>query len=90
MHYTTVSVGLVEGHETQGIDDAIAQGLEALSKEIGGPVELVNVAFAPVSAPAHSLAGSKLCVTVMAKPYQPPLVPLRVVPETFIEKFARH
>lgn len=65
MHYTTVSVGLAEGHEPQGIDDAIGQGLEALSKEIGGPVELVNVVPVPI--------GDKLGMVIMAKPYEPPM-----------------
>jgi hypothetical protein len=65
MHYTTVSVGLVEGHEAEGIDNAIGQGLEALSKEIGGPVELVSVVPVPAS--------DKLCMVIMAKPYEPPI-----------------
>lgn len=70
MHYTTVTVGLVAGHEAQDIDDAIAQGLEALSKEINGPVELVNVV--PIRLP--SFPTSSMCLTIMAKPYQPPIM----------------
>jgi hypothetical protein len=66
MHYTTVTVGLVAGHEKDGINDAIAQGLNELKEEINGTIELelVNV--------AHVVIGEKLCVTILAKPYQPP------------------
>jgi len=63
MYYTTVSVGLVEGHEKDGINDAIAQGLTELQEEVNGTVELVNV--------AHVVIGGKLCVTVMARQYKP-------------------
>jgi hypothetical protein len=63
MHYTTVSVDLTGGYEEQCIDGAIGQGLEALSKEINGPVELVSVVPVPI--------GEKLYVTVLAKPYLP-------------------
>ena len=63
MLYTTVTVGLVTGQEAEGINTAIAQGCKDLLEEIGGPVELVNVAIIPVSGGA--------CVTVLAKPYQP-------------------
>ena len=61
MYYTTVSVGLIEGQEAQGINDAIEQGLKELSEEVKGPVELVNV--------VPMVIGEKLCLTVMAKPY---------------------
>jgi len=64
MRYITVTLNFVEGHEAQGIDDAIAQGLNDLSAEIGGQsVELVNV--------SSVLIREKLCVTVMARPYIP-------------------
>jgi len=63
MHYTTVTVELVEGHEKDGINDAIAQGLNELKEEINGPVELVNMAYVVI--------GEKLCVTVLARPYKP-------------------
>jgi hypothetical protein len=68
MHYTTVSVGLVEGHEIEGINEAIKQGLTELSDEISGPVELASVAYVPI--------GEDLYVTVLAKKYFPPIVPL--------------
>lgn len=63
MHYTTVSVVLVEGHETQGINDAIAHGLKELSEEINGPVELVNIIPVPLCCDGTYLI-------VLAKPYQ--------------------
>ena len=64
MRYITVTLGFVEGHEAQGIDDAIAQGLNDLSAEIDGQaVELVNV--------SSVLIRERLCVTVMARPYIP-------------------
>jgi hypothetical protein len=62
MHYTTVLVGIVEGHEAQGINDAIEQGLKELSEEVKGPVELVNVVPVPIP--------NLLCMIVFAKPYQ--------------------
>jgi len=65
MLYTTVTVGLVVGHEAEGINTAIAQGCNNLLEEVGGPVELVNVSLMPISGGA--------CVTVLAKPYQAPV-----------------
>jgi len=63
MHYTTVTVGLVEGHEKDGINDAIAQGLNELQEEVNGPVMLVNVVPVPLS--------SGLSLVIMAVPYRP-------------------
>jgi len=65
MLYTTVTVGLVAGQEAEGINTAIAQGCNNLLEEVGGPVELVSVCLMPISGGA--------CVTVLAKPYQPPI-----------------
>jgi hypothetical protein len=66
MHYTTVTVGLVEGHETEGINGAIAQGLNELSQEVNGPIELVNVVPVP-------MPDGKLCFIIMARQYEPPM-----------------
>lgn len=68
MHYTIIDTAFIEGQECQCIDDAIIRGCNALSKEIGGAVELAGVStlLVPGTAP-------KIFVTVMAKPYEPPV-----------------
>lgn len=66
-HFTTLALGLVEGHEREAIDEAIAQGCTDLSEEISGPVELVSVSSVLLPGDPY-----KLCVTVIARPYQPP------------------
>lgn len=67
MRYTTVLIDLLNitiGEEDKAVINAISKALKTLSEEIGGnPVELVNVAYVVVN--------SKLCVTVLARPYQP-------------------
>lgn len=65
MHYTTVLVGFVEGHEHKGMNDAIALGLDELAEEVKGPVELVNVIPVP--------AGQQICLIIMAKACVPVL-----------------
>jgi len=66
MLYTTVSVGLGEGHEIEGINGAIAQGLNELSGEISAPVELVNVVHVPAQ-------DGRDYLIIMAKLYEPPV-----------------
>jgi hypothetical protein len=76
MHYTTVTVDILVPEDAsveQAIDDAIMGGLKTLSEEINGPVELVNVVPVPVP--------NLLCLTIMAKPYQP----VRVTPDLGIK-----
>ena len=63
IYYTTLSLTLVEGHEAQGIDEAIAQGLNDLSGEAGQPVLLEDVI--PVVIPGEHPV---VCVTILAKP----------------------
>lgn len=64
MLYTTISVALVAGHEKDGINAAIEQGLSELSEEIGGPVELVHIIPVP-------LDNIDLCLIIMARAYTP-------------------
>ena len=66
MNYTTIPVTLTEGQEAQGVQDAIRQAAQELADESGGYVELVNVVPIP-------LPDGKLCVTVLAKPCEPPV-----------------
>ena len=65
MYYTTIQVKADPGHASEAIDATIEAALGTLNKEAGCPVVLVNVI--PVSLP------SCLCLTIMAKPYEPPV-----------------
>jgi len=68
IYYSTQRVLLTAGHESQGINDAIQRGLNALSAEAGIPVILVNVV--PVAMRGW-LGRAKICMVILAKPYEP-------------------
>lgn len=63
IYYTTLSLTPAPGHEAQGIDEAIAQGLNDLSGEAGQLVLLEDVITTPIAG-EHPV----VCVTVLAKP----------------------